>query len=103
MIVILISLGIWQPSSKMSVAIWQPTVESTVSDYAGMLQERMQAHAHVARKVEQLASTSDEGLLVASRHSDTLAMEATSLSQTLRGIPINCKHTQFTEGSHSSD
>lgn len=61
----------------MSVAIWQPTVESTVSDYAGMLQERMQAHAHVARKVEQLASTSDEGLLVASRHSDTLAMEAT--------------------------
>ena len=87
MIVILISLGIWQPSSKMSVAIWQPTVDSTASDYAGMLQERMQAHAHVAHKVEQFTSTSDEGLLVASRHTDTLTMEATSLSQTLRGMP----------------
>ena len=86
-IVILISLGIWQPCSKMSVAIWQPTVDSTASDYAGMLQERMQAHAHVAHKVEQFISTSDEGLLVASRHTDTLTMEATSLSQTLRGIP----------------
>ena len=110
-IVVLISLGIWQPTSKMSVTIWQPAVESTANDgYAGMLQERMQAHL---THLEQLASTTDEVLLVTSQHTDTLT---TSLSQTRGGLPpadmpsdrvvdigppitkpINCKQRQCKE------
>lgn len=87
-IVVLISLGIWQPSSKMSVTIWQPAVESTANDgYAGMLQERMQAHAHVTHTVEQLTSTTDELLIVASQHTDTLTVENTISSQTRGGLP----------------
>ena len=84
-VVVLISLGIWQPSSKMSVTTWQ---EFTANDgYAGMLQQRMQAHAHVTHTVEQLTSTTDEVLLVASKHTDTLTVENTSSSQTRGELP----------------